>query len=241
MSQKSHPKVMSFRKNAAGVRAPMNSPLYLSRFETTVLSGAEWPLGSSDWMILQLFEGNAYALIGGISRELPPGGIIVCPPKPKVTMLASVLGDAMFRAFVINISLLSGFVTAWERRCLENEVARLCEPFLVWPVEHPLAKRASNLFWKKTHDAIGSLGVCPSIRGTAGFSAHFSARGKQKTGTDQENAKERLRNLWAKCLNLSWRIFHLGKSPACFNAVNGMRAGCFKKCSALASLSMFQN
>ena len=124
----------------------MKPTLNSSRFEMTVLSGAEWPLVPEDWVIVQLCEGSAYVFGGKVSKEFPPSGVVVCPPKSNVTMMASVLGQAVFRGMAIQLSSFAGFMTALERKCLETEVARQCAPFLVLPADHPLAKRVWRMF-----------------------------------------------------------------------------------------------
>jgi AraC-like DNA-binding protein len=124
----------------------MKTILHLSKFETTVLSGAEWPLVTTDWVMLQLCEGSAYAFGSKISKVIPPSGVVVCPPKSSVTIMASVLGQALIRGMAIQLSSLSGFMTVMERQCLENEVAQQCAPFLVLSADHPLAKRLICMF-----------------------------------------------------------------------------------------------
>ncbi|HUD47631.1 MAG TPA: ShlB/FhaC/HecB family hemolysin secretion/activation protein [Candidatus Baltobacteraceae bacterium] len=101
---------------------------------------------TSDWVVLQLSEGIAYAFERKGSKELPLGGVIVCPPKSEITITASVLGQAVFRGMAIRVNSLTGFLTAPERQCLETEVARQLAPFLTLPAEHALAKRVGQIF-----------------------------------------------------------------------------------------------
>ncbi len=130
----------------ASEKTLMIVPLHLSKFERTVLSGAEWPVVTPDWVILQLCEGSAYAFGGAVSKDFPPSGVLVCPPKSSVRLMASVLGQAVFRGLSIRLSSLSGFMTALERQCLETEVARQCSPFLLLTADHPLAKQVTHMF-----------------------------------------------------------------------------------------------
>ncbi|HEY3856416.1 MAG TPA: helix-turn-helix domain-containing protein [Verrucomicrobiae bacterium] len=116
------------------------------KFERTVVSGAEWQPETQDWLVLQLTEGIAYAFDRNGNKELPPEGVIVCPPNAGLTITASVLGRAVFLGVSIRISSLIGLLTALERLCLEVEVARQFAPYAAVPAEHPLAKRAAQLF-----------------------------------------------------------------------------------------------
>jgi hemolysin activation/secretion protein/AraC-like DNA-binding protein len=127
-------------------RVPTANPVHMSKFESTILCGAEWQLATQDWVILQLSEGIAYAFERNGSKELPRGGVIVCPPGSEIRMTASVLGRAIFHGIAIRVSSLMGFMTALERKCLETEVARQCAPFLLLSSAHPLATRVTQLF-----------------------------------------------------------------------------------------------
>jgi hemolysin activation/secretion protein/AraC-like DNA-binding protein len=124
----------------------MSNPVHLSKFERAVQSGADWRLATPAWVVLRLSEGIAYAFDGKANKELPQGGVIVCPPKSPITMTASGLGQALFRGMALRVSSLAGFLTAMTRQCLEIEVARRLAPFLVLPSEHPLAKRLAQIF-----------------------------------------------------------------------------------------------
>jgi AraC-like DNA-binding protein len=172
----------------------MKSILHLSKFETTVLSGAEWPLVTTDWVILQLCEGTAYAFGSKVSKELPPSGVIVCPPKSNVTMMASVLGQAVFRGMAIQLSSLSGFMTALERQCLETEVARQCAPFLVLPADHPLAKRLMYTFLHEKDMTLPSrLAVAQTFAELLAPQMHEALHQGQEIEKGQQSAKDRLR------------------------------------------------
>jgi hemolysin activation/secretion protein/AraC-like DNA-binding protein len=124
----------------------MSIPGHLAKFERTVPSGAEWRLVTPDWLVLQLSEGIAYALDRKGNKEMPCGGLIVCPPKTEITITASVLRGAKFCGMAIRVSSLTSFLTALERQCLEEEVARQFAPFLTLAAEHPLAGRMRALF-----------------------------------------------------------------------------------------------
>jgi hemolysin activation/secretion protein/AraC-like DNA-binding protein len=173
----------------------MKPTLHLSKFETTVLSGAEWLLVTSDWVILQLCEGNAYAFASKVTKELPQSGVIVCPPKSSITMMASVLGQAVFRGMAIQLSSLSGFLTAMERQCLETEVARQCAPFLVLPADHPLAKRLMYFFLHEDNMTLPNrLAVAQTFAELLAPQMHKALQQGEETEKGQQGAKERLRH-----------------------------------------------
>jgi AraC-like DNA-binding protein len=177
----------------------MKPILHLSRFETTVLSGAEWPLETTDWVILQLCEGSAYAFGSKVSKELPLAGVIVCPPKSSVTMMASVLGQAVFRGMAIQLSSLSGFMTALERQCLESEVARQCAPFLVLPADHPLAKRVVCVFQHEDNMTLPNrLAVAQTFAELLAPQMQQALQQGQEAEKGQQGAKERLRQFIAR-------------------------------------------
>jgi AraC-like DNA-binding protein len=174
--------------------ALMKTILHLSKFETTVLSGAEWPLVTTDWVILQLCEGSAYAFGSKVSKVLPPSGVVVCPPKSSVTMMASVLGQAVFRGMAIHLSSLSGFMTVQERQCLENEVAQQCAPFLVLPAEHPLAKRLVYMFSNNnTMTLPNRLAVAQTFAELLAPQMFQALQQGQEAEKGQQSAKDRLR------------------------------------------------
>jgi hemolysin activation/secretion protein/AraC-like DNA-binding protein len=124
----------------------LSSPVHLSTFDRTVPSGSDWQLVTEDWVVLQLSEGIAYVFDRKSSKEMPLGGVIVCPPKSGLSLTASVLGPAVVRGMAIRVHSLAGFMTAPERQCLETDVARQFMPFLTLPPEHVLAKRTTQLF-----------------------------------------------------------------------------------------------
>jgi AraC-like DNA-binding protein len=179
--------------------AVMKSIHHLSRFETTVLSGAEWPLVTTDWVILQLCEGNAYAFASKVSKELPPSGVIVCPPKSNVTVMASVLGQAVFRGMAIQLSSLSGFMTALERQCLESEVARQCAPFLVLAADHPLSKRVQCMFQHENNMSLPNrLAVAQTFAELLAPQMQQALQLGLETEKGQQGAKDRLRQFISK-------------------------------------------
>ena len=120
-------------------------PSHMLKFERTVFNGADWRIETQDWLVLQLTEGIAYAFDRNGNKELPWGGVFVCPPNFELTITASVLGRAVFRGMTLCVSSLVGFLTALERQCLETEVARHFSPFAVVPPDHSLAKRVAQL------------------------------------------------------------------------------------------------
>jgi len=124
----------------------MNDPIHLSKFWKVLPNGAEWPVTTRDWVILQLCEGAAYVWAGDVKKELATSEVVVCPPKSTLKLLGSVLANASFRGLAIRVSSLTGFLTAMERRCLETEAARRLAPFLTLSGDHPLALRLAQLF-----------------------------------------------------------------------------------------------
>jgi AraC-like DNA-binding protein len=172
----------------------MKTILHLKKFETTVHSGAEWPLVTTDWVILQLCEGNAYAFGNKVSKLIPPSGVVVCPPKSNITMMASVLGQAVFRGMAIQLSSLSAFITALERQCLENEVARQCAPFLVLPADHSLATKLSSMFSQNNAMTLPNrLAVVQTFAELLAPQMHQALQQSQQHEQGQQSAKERLR------------------------------------------------
>jgi AraC-like DNA-binding protein len=172
----------------------MKPALNLSWFEMTVLSGAEWPLVTADWVIVQLCKGSAYAFGNKVSKELPPSGVVVCPPKSNVTMMASVLGPASLRGMAIQLSSLSGFMTALERQCLENEVARQCAPFLVLPADQPLALRLTHLFARENKMRLPCrLAVAQTFAELLAPHMRDALQQAREREKGQQNAKVRLR------------------------------------------------
>lgn len=174
----------------------LSEPIHLSKFERTIMSGSEWRFMTADWMVLQLTEGVAYVFDRKGSKELPLGGLIVCPPKTEFTLTASVLGQAIFWGTAIRVGSLAGFLSSMERQCLETEVAAQCAPFLLLPPEHPLAKRATDIF---------SRGLAPALHHRLAFVQAFSEligpqlhaalnKGKESEKA-QQDAKGRLRQL----------------------------------------------
>ena len=88
--------------------AQMANPAHLAKFEKIILSGAEWHLAAPDWVVLQLGEGIAYVFDSKGSKELPLGGVIVCPPKSQMTLTASVLGRRCSAEWRSRVSSLTG-------------------------------------------------------------------------------------------------------------------------------------
>jgi hemolysin activation/secretion protein/AraC-like DNA-binding protein len=171
-----------------------SNPFHMSRFEKTVASGAEWRVVAQDWVVLQLSEGIAYAFERNPGKELPRGGVIVCPPKSEITVTASVLGRAVFRGMVIKISSLMGFLTALERQCLETEVARQCAPFLALPAEHAVARRMTQLFAHDQMPALSSrLAFAQTFAELVGPQLNEALNKGRENEKNQQDAKGRLR------------------------------------------------
>jgi hemolysin activation/secretion protein/AraC-like DNA-binding protein len=173
-----------------------SNPAHLSRFERIIVTGAEWNLVAVDWVVLQLCEGIAYAFDRNATQELPLGGVIVCPPKSELTITASVLGQAKFRGMAIRVSSLTGFLTALERQCLETEVARRFAPFTSLPVDHPLAKRTTQIFNQDQKPELSSrLAFAQTFAELVGPHLREAVEKGSKTETNQQEAKVRLRHL----------------------------------------------
>ncbi len=173
----------------------MNDPAHLSKFERIILHGAEWRLAAQDWLVLQLCEGIAYAFDSKASKELPRGGVIVCPPNSQITLTASVLGRALFRGMAIRIGSLTGFLTALERQCLEAEVARQCAPFLSLPADHALACRVALIFARNEPPSLSSrLAFAQAFAELVEPQLHVALKEGMESETNQMEAKVRLRH-----------------------------------------------
>ncbi len=112
---------------------------HLAKFERTLYSGAEWPVKSPHWTLLQLQQGIAYLQAGQKNEELPVGAAVAIPPGAAVIVRASVLENAQLLSCAINVGSLAGLVTAEERTCLETEAAQACIPFRLIAAAEPLA------------------------------------------------------------------------------------------------------
>ncbi len=175
---------------------PTPNPVHMSKYEKIVPSGTEWQLVTEDWVVLQLSEGIAYAFERNASQELPRGGVIVCPPKSEMTIMASVLGRAIFRGMAMRVSSLMGFLTALERQCLESEVARQCAPFLAVQAAHPLAKRVAQLFARDQMPTLSSrLAFAQTFAELVGPQLNEAMNKGRENGKNQQDAKTRLRQL----------------------------------------------
>jgi hemolysin activation/secretion protein/AraC-like DNA-binding protein len=175
---------------------PVANPVYLTRFEQIIPNGAEWYLAISDWVVLQLSEGIAYAFDSKGARELPLGGVMICPPKTEITLTASVLGRAMFRGMAIRVNSLMGFLTALERQCLETDVARQCAPFLALPAEHPLAGRVTQLFAQEAMLTLSNrLAFAQTFAELVGPLLHEALNKGRESEKSQQEARGRLRQL----------------------------------------------
>jgi AraC-like DNA-binding protein len=171
-------------------------PTHLSKFEKTVLNGEEWRVATSDWMILQLREGVAYVFDKNGPRELPIGGVVVCPPKLEVTLTASVLGRALFQGVPLGVSSLTGFLTAPERHCLEIEVPLRCAPFLALPAEHPLAKRVAQPQHQDSICALSNrLAIVHGFVDLVAPQLNLALSEAREIEKGQQDAKARLRQL----------------------------------------------
>jgi hemolysin activation/secretion protein/AraC-like DNA-binding protein len=173
----------------------MTGPVHLSKFERIILNGAEWRLAAQDWVVLQLCEGIAYAIDSKAGKELPLGGVIVCPPNSQVTLTASVLGRARFRGMAIRVGSLTGFLTAPERQCLETEVARQCAPFLTLPADHALAGRVTQIFAQTQPPTLSSrLAFAQTFAELVEPLMHVALKEGMENEENQMEAKGRLRH-----------------------------------------------
>ena len=171
------------------------NPSHLSKFERIILHGAEWHLAAQDWLVLQLCEGIAYAFDSKASKELPLGGVIVCPPNSRIVLTASVLGRAMFRGMAIRVGSLTGFLTALERQCLEAEVARQCAPFLALPSDHALAGRVALMFAQNEPPSLSNrLAFAQAFAELVEPQLHVALKEGMENETNQMEAKARLRH-----------------------------------------------
>jgi AraC-like DNA-binding protein len=173
-----------------------NAPVHLSKFEETILSGSEWHLETSDWMVLQLCEGIAYTLNLQDKQELPLGGVIVCPPNAVLTLTASVLGRVSLRGMALRVSSLTGFLTALERHCLETEVARQFAPFLTLPADHPLSRRVTRILEQDGAPTLSSrLAFVQTFADLVGPQLLGALHKGRENEKNQQDAKGRLREL----------------------------------------------
>ena len=199
-------------------------------FEQIIPNGGEWNLTTPDWVVLQLSEGIAYAFDRKGSKELPLGGVIVCPPKSEITLTASVLGRAVFRGMAMRVSSLTGFLTALERQCLETEVARQCAPFLSLPAEHPLARRVTQFFAQEQTPTLSNR-LVRARRLRNGWAA--VARGAEQGQGERE--KPAGRQGAAAAVHQpdpgigAYRTCRWRNWPNCCTAANVMPAGCFER------------
>lgn len=176
---------------------PISQSGHFSKFERTVPSGAEWPLVTSDWTILQLSEGIAYAFDSKGNKELPRGGVILLPPKSEITITASVLGRAAFRGLTLPVTLLAAFVTLPERRCLDSQVARQCAPFVVLPAGHSLANRLTLLLVEGQRLSLSSrLAFAHIFAEWLEPQLREALRHEKEKEKPQQDAKGRLRQLF---------------------------------------------
>jgi hemolysin activation/secretion protein/AraC-like DNA-binding protein len=172
------------------------NPVPLTRFERVIPSGLEWNLATPDWVVLQLSEGIAYVFDSKGNRELPLGGVIVCPPKSRITLTASVLEQAQFRGMSIRVSSLIGFLTALERQCLEKEVARKCAPFLEMQPDHPLAARVTQLLAEGPAAGLTNrLAFAQTFAEMVAPQLHEALNQGMRSDQNQQEAKGRLRQL----------------------------------------------
>ena len=170
------------------------TPTHLTKFERIIPNGAEWNVVTADWLIIQLCEGIAYALGSKGNKDVPLGAVIICPPKSKMTLTASVLERALFRGIGLRLESLTGFLTALERKCLEKEVAQQCGPFITLAADHALARRMAPMF---------AQDQALTLAGRLAFTQWFAelitpqlqeamSRGREDERSQQE-AKDRLR------------------------------------------------
>jgi hemolysin activation/secretion protein/AraC-like DNA-binding protein len=176
--------------------APAAIPAPLTRFERIIPNGAEWTLAPSDWVVLQLWEGIAYAFDNKGNKELPLGGVMLCPPKAQLTVRASVLGRALFRGMTIRLNALMGFLTAPERQFLETDVARQCAPFLALPAGHPLADRLTRLLAQEARLSLsGRLAVAQTFAEMIGPPLEEALHKSSRDEDSRQEARRRLRQL----------------------------------------------
>lgn len=124
----------------------MRDFVHFSKFDQALGRGADWPIKTPLWVVLQLHRGVAYACTERVNEELVPGGVVIVPPQAPLTVLASQLGEANLRGMALRMSALQGLITAAERLCLEGEIAQACLPFCQLPASHALAERLNALF-----------------------------------------------------------------------------------------------
>jgi AraC-like DNA-binding protein len=124
----------------------MSDMVHMKKFELTLFGGTEWGVKTPQWLVMQLSQGVAYLRSGTVSNDLTAGSLVVVPPNSGLTLLVSVLGEAVVRGVPIRVSSLSGMLTAAERACLEKEAAGQCGPFCLIPPSHSLSARFQEVF-----------------------------------------------------------------------------------------------
>jgi hemolysin activation/secretion protein/AraC-like DNA-binding protein len=174
-------------------------PVHLAKSEKIILSGADWNLASADWVILQLCEGVVYAINRHDHKEIPIGGVLICPPKSDLTMTASVLGRAVLRSTAIRASSLAGLLTAVERQCLETSIAQEFKPFVMLPPEHPFAERLGQIFaGVNPHSFVNRLGIVFAFAELIGPKLLVAVQKMTANEQTHLDAKGRLRQIIGK-------------------------------------------
>ncbi|MBC8096192.1 MAG: helix-turn-helix transcriptional regulator [Akkermansiaceae bacterium] len=169
----------------------MKNAIHMSKFENTLFSGAEWPLTTHHWTILQLKEGIAYVCSRGLNSEIQTGAMVVCPPDSKVVILASTLGQARFQGITVQLSSLSGFLTQMERQSLETLVPRSCGPFLLLAGTHALGARLAEVC--REDNSVRCLGRMAFFHGFLELLAPYLSKAIAQEETGQQDARARLR------------------------------------------------
>jgi hemolysin activation/secretion protein/AraC-like DNA-binding protein len=176
--------------------ARMAVPAHLAKFEKIIPNGAEWIMAAQDWVVLQLSEGVAYVFDSKAGRELPQGGVIVCPPNSRVALTASVLGRAVFRGMAMRVGSLTGFLTSLERHCLETEVARQCAPFLALAPDSEMARRLTQIFAQDQAPALANrLAFAQTFAELVAPQLREALNKGIENEKNQQEAKGRLRQL----------------------------------------------
>src|SRR5262245_11825736 len=171
----------------------MNVSTRISQFDTVVAAGAEWVCTAPHWGLLRLSSGAAYILGGEETKELSANCVLLIPPRSAITLLVSTLGPATFSGTVVRVELLSGFLTALERQCLELQAPPLFAPYRLLPDSHPVSMRLADLSEQR---------CAPNLPGRLAFLEAFTdlfspllAAQKSRQMIAEHDAKARLRQL----------------------------------------------
>lgn len=107
--------------------------------------GGEWEPTEPDWLLAQVRSGSGYWMQPGVTRELPPGSVLLRAESVRGRIRASQLGAMSLACFRVDTELMTGLATLGEQRFLETAASREDLALQVLPPGHPVAVRFKNL------------------------------------------------------------------------------------------------